>query len=74
MTEKLYLHVKEGDLQNRTANIKLVPARFIMYGLDFISGVVLIVTMSAILNSDRIDVKKKNSYHLMKDYENHRPA
>ena len=65
--EKLTLHIRDGDILSEVTIRKLVPARFIMFGLEFISELVLMCTMSAILNTDQTDVKKKNSYHLMKD-------
>jgi hypothetical protein len=72
--EKLVLHIRDGDIISSQAMNKLVPARFFMFSLEFISEVVLISTMSAILNSDKTETKKKNSYHLMKEYDKDRPA
>ncbi len=65
--EKLTFHIRDGDIIDGDIILQLVPARFVMFGLEFISELVLMGTMSAILNTDESEVKKKNSYHLMKD-------
>ena len=65
--EKVTLHIRDGDISSPETIRLLVPARFIMFGLEFLSELVLMCTMSVILNTDQTDVKKKNSYYLMKD-------
>jgi len=50
--EKLLFHIRDGDISGAEPMSKLVPARFIMFSLEFISELVLMYTMSIILNTD----------------------